>query len=364
MPTFIPGIELSRRFYFESVRPLLDIHFPDLLHAAGLLGTGSDVLGFDDVMSTDHSWGPAVLLFLTENDFLLKQDINELLRCELPYDFYDYPVHAEELPDEPGTDVMKRIAAGPVNHRVCLTTVSRFIQRHLDFDSDQPLSALDWLTFPSQKLRSITNGAVHYDGIGKLTEQRARFAYYPHDIWMYLLACGWQRIGQEEHLMARAGYVGDELGSAILGSRLVRDIMSLCFLMEKVYAPYPKWYGSAFNQLECAPKLIPHLWCAQQADDWRQRESALCQAYRQLAAMHNQLGITEPLPEGVTSFHGRPFKVIHGDLFANAIVEQIKDPHVEQIAAKGLIGGIDQFSDSTDLPSYPSWRERISAFYT
>ena len=189
MPTFIPGIELSRRFFFEVVRPLLEHHIPDLPHAAGLLGTGSDVLGFDDVMSTDHSWGPKVLLFLTEKDFLLKKDINEMLRNELPYDFCDYPVNVEEVPDEPGTDVMKRITTGPVNHRVLLTTVTRFIQSHMDFDIDQPLLALDWLTFPSQKLRSLTNGAVHCDSTGELTEQRARFAYYPHDIWLYLLAC-------------------------------------------------------------------------------------------------------------------------------------------------------------------------------
>jgi hypothetical protein len=29
MPDFIPGLELSRRLYFDAVRPLLDEHFPD-----------------------------------------------------------------------------------------------------------------------------------------------------------------------------------------------------------------------------------------------------------------------------------------------------------------------------------------------
>lgn len=364
MPTFIPGIELSSRFYFEAVRPLLELHFPNLPHAAGLLGSGSEVLGFDDEMSTDHNWEPKVHLFLTKKDLLLKDEINAMLRSELPYDFCDYPVNVQEVPDEPGTDVMNRILSGPVNHRVSLTTVSRFIQRQLDFDIAKPLLAFDWLTFPSQKLRNLTDGAVHYDSTGELTVQRARFAYYPHDIWLYLLACGWQRIEQEEHLMPRAGFAGDELGSAIIGSRLVRDIMSLCFLMEKVYAPYPKWFGTAFKQLECAANFLPHLWRAQKADEWRRRESALCEAYQQLAGMHNQLGITEQLPENVSSFHGRPFKVIHGDIFANAIIEQINNSEVKFIAAKGLIGGIDQFSDSTDLRSNPSWRKSIHALYT
>ncbi len=33
-PSFIPGIQLCRRFYWEAVRPLLDGEFPDLRHSA------------------------------------------------------------------------------------------------------------------------------------------------------------------------------------------------------------------------------------------------------------------------------------------------------------------------------------------
>ena len=55
-PPFIPGLELSARFYREAVRPLLDARFPGLRHAAARLGRGSDVLGFDTEMSMDHDW--------------------------------------------------------------------------------------------------------------------------------------------------------------------------------------------------------------------------------------------------------------------------------------------------------------------
>jgi hypothetical protein len=37
--------------------------------------------------------------------------------------------------------------------------------------------------------------------------------------------------------MPRAGLAGDELGSAVIAARLVRDCMSLCFLMEWQCAP-------------------------------------------------------------------------------------------------------------------------------
>lgn len=44
MTNFIKGLELSRLFFLEAVRPVLDDAFPDLRYAAALLGTGSEVL--------------------------------------------------------------------------------------------------------------------------------------------------------------------------------------------------------------------------------------------------------------------------------------------------------------------------------
>ena len=114
--------------------------------------------------------------------------------------------------------------------------------------------------------------------------------------------------------MGRAGYAGDELGSALIASRLVRDVMGLCFLMERQYAPYAKWFGTAFRRLECAEALAPALRRAQTGATWREREEALCEAYRQLAVMHNRLGLTDPCPTDPAPFFGRPFQVIelHG----------------------------------------------------
>ena len=77
-----------------------------------------------------------------------------------------------------------------------------------------------------------------------------------------------KRIGQEDHLMARAGLVGDELGSSVIGARLIRDIMALAFLIERRYAPYPKWFGTAFGRLPCAAQLTPALQGIAQAGAW------------------------------------------------------------------------------------------------
>ena len=362
---FIPGLELSRRFYHEAVLPVLDKHFPGLPHAAARIGHGSEVLGFDNEMSTDHNWGPSLQIFLGEEDAGLAGKIKEALSRNLPYVFYGYSTHFAEFTLEPGTGVVhpEFKSEGPIEHMVQAVMLRAFIREDLAYDLDQALHVSDWLTFPSQKLRTLVTGAVYHDGIGELSALRERFAWYPHDVWLYLLAAGWQRISQEEHLMGRAAYVGDELGSGIIGSRLVRDLMTLAFLMERQYAPYPKWFGSAFKQLKCAPELSPPLWRAQIALTWQEREAALSEAYVYVARTHNGLGITPHIPDTISYFYGRPFNVIFGMRFVEAILAQITDPDVQKIASIRLIGSIDQFSDSTDLREDASRRERLCALY-
>lgn len=338
MPAFLPGLELNRRFFAELVRPLLDRAFPNLAYAAARLGSGSDVLGFDTEMSADHNWGPMLTLFLRPAERHLTEDIRGALAAALPAAFLGNPVFFAQA-DGPY----------PAAHWVRPTTVPAFVEETLGFDPGQPLTAADWLSFPTQRLLEITAGAVYHDGAGDLTALRARLAFYPRDVWLYLLAAGWQRIGQEAHLMPRAGIVGDELGSAVIGSRLVRDMMLLGFLLERRYAPYAKWFGTAFFRLACGPELTPLLWQAQLAPTWQERNQALLAAGECLVRMHNALGLTRPLPAPATPFHGRPFSVIQGERFVPILGEAVADPAVRALFAERIIGGINQVSDNTDL---------------
>jgi hypothetical protein len=365
MPEFIKGLELSRLFYEEAVRPLLEESFPGLRHAAALLGTGSEVLGFDTEMSRDHGWGPRFDLFLSEEDYEEKRDrVKELLRRKLPRDFRGYPTSfTEPDPADNGTQHPDARGGGPVNHKVEIMTPRRFIlDYYLGFDITRELEPADWLTFPEQKLRTLASGRIFHDRIG-LEEVRRRFSYYPEDVWLYLLGSAWARVGQEEHLMGRAGMVGDEIGSALIGARLVRDLMRLCFLMERTYAPYPKWFGTAFDRLDCAPELSPHLRAALKADTWRERQQHLASAYRIVASKHNALRLTDPLPTEPRDFFGRPFLVIDLHGYAAATLALVKDDRVRRIAARRPIGGVDLFSDSTDLLQYSSWRETLRKLY-
>ncbi|MBA3634790.1 MAG: hypothetical protein H0W58_18595, partial [Acidobacteria bacterium] len=105
MSDFIPGLELSRLFYIEAVKPILDAVFPDLRYSAALVGDGSEVLGFDTEISTDHDWGTRLMIFLKGKDFSeLRESINQTLHRRLPYKFRGYSTNfGLPDPDDNGT---------------------------------------------------------------------------------------------------------------------------------------------------------------------------------------------------------------------------------------------------------------------
>ncbi len=366
MSTSIAGLDLARAFYHEAVQPVLAKHHPRLPHSAALLGSGSEVLGFDDAVSRDHNWGPRLQLFLSASDHdRLSASISQTLRRHLPYQFRGYATNwsaPKQENDDQGTQLLVPTDNGEVNHRVELLTIDSFMRAHLGLGSDRKLRSADWLSIPQQKLLAFTSGEVFHDALG-LESIRQRFAFYPRAVWFYLLACGWQRIAQDEHLAPRAGSIGDELGSRLIAGRLVRSIVLLCFLMERRYAPYPKWLGSAFQQLACARELAPILEAVQLAGDYREREHQLCGAWKTLNRLHNTLQLTKPIAPAVQEFHGRGFWVSDAWRYTEALVQRITCVELQQVAARSLIGGIDQFSDNTDMREAVHLRGPIADLY-
>jgi hypothetical protein len=355
--TFIKGLELSELFYEEAVKPILAKNFPDLTCSAALIGLGSEVLSFDTPQSMDHDWGPRLMLFLEEADYeAYHNEIDQVLRQELPGDIHGYPTNFGHHED--GTTVMTATDSGPINHGVMFLTVQCFFKYVLNFDPTGNIRAVDWVSVPEYRLLMLTSGRVFHDGLGQLEPIQARLRYYPDDVWLYLLAAQWRRIAQEEAFMGRCGQVGDDLGSRLIAARLVRDLMRLCFLMERRYAPFIKWFGSAFAQLDCAGDLVPIFTRVLEANLWEERQIHLTVAYQFVAEMHNALGITDPLATEVSQFYSRPFLVIHADRFVDAIRAVITSEEVRALPEH--LGSIDQFVDSTDALRY---LDRFRAVY-
>lgn len=353
-PAFINGLELARGYYSEVIAPLLAKTHPNLPYTAALIGEGSEVLGYDSEISTDHDWGPRLQLFLHPSDLkAYSQSLAAALQDNLPDRYRDYPTVFGSTKALPGTGA---------SHMVRLETIERFFEKYLSINVNAEMSNIDWLTVPEQKLLASTSGRVFYDGIG-LQSVRDRLVYYPDSVWRYLIASAWLAIEQEEHLMGRAGSAGDELGSALIAARLVKNIMRLCFLFERQYAPYAKWYGTAFKNLSTGPELYPVLQSVLMKEDWTARQAALMQAYLLLLRAHNKAGLTEPVREILPQFHERPFIVVSMGHLSKRVAATIKDPDLKRLFEQAPLGSIDQLTDSTDLLCNSGFREALGNLY-
>lgn len=334
VPRFVPGLELARAYWQHIVGPILDRDLPRARRAAALIGDGSDVLGFDTEQSTDHGWGPRLVVFAELAPDEVRR-LDQLLEGSLPESFLGWPTR---YPARHGA---------PVRHQVIVTGLRTFFESYLGFDATRPPNQTEWLSTPTQLLRAVTAGAVFEDGPGELTTARQYLAWYPDDVWLYLLGCQWRRLDQEEPFVGRAGQVGDEFGSAVVCARLVRDLVRLCFLIERQYAPYSKWLGTAFAGLDCGPSLTPLLRAALAAQEWRERESLLVATAEEVALRFNSLGLVEDLEARARPFFDRPFRVLGSGRFAEACFA------ATPLGRLGPTGAIDQFVDSTDVLAYP-----------
>lgn len=337
---FIPGVDLAQGLYEEVLRPVLG----RTTHAAALLGAGSDVLGFDTARSTDHGWGPRMHVFVDEADVA---GVAATVAGALPETYRGWPTRY-------GWDAV------PVQHHVVVRPLGGWLQDHLGIDPRDGMGLVDWLVLPQQKLLEVTAGRMFHDGTGELTRVRSMLAWYPDDVWRWLLACQWRRLDQEEPFVGRTAEVGDELGSRILAARLARDLMRLCLLLDRRYAPYGKWLGSAFTRLEIAANLGPALEAAVAAGTFAERESALVEAFQAVALRHNATGVTEPVPPEVSLFHARPFRVIGSGRFVDACLARVQDPWLRGLP---LAGGVDQVADSTDVLQNAGVARRLASIY-
>ena len=341
---FVPGLKLSELYYDRVVAPIVEKKFPHLKYSAALLGSGSEVLGYDTEQSMDHNWGPRLFLFLSDEDLRsYKSKIDRELRKSLPTTFMGHPTSFGE-PDENGArllDFTKR-KSGDVNHYIIMTTIRSFFEEILGVDLSEKIENLTWLALPQQRLLEITSGKIFRDDI-RLKAAVDRFRYYPRDIWLYLMAAQWSKISQEEAFVGRASSVGDEAGSRIIASRIAKELMELCFLMEKKYTPYSKWLGRAFSRLEISTELRPVIEKVLESGSIDIREKWLSEAYRVVAQRHNSLKITREIPTKVSRYYNRPYPVIHADRFAGEIRKKIRDERIRRLL---LIGSVDQITEN------------------
>lgn len=235
------GIELSKAFFEEYGKPMLENEFSEILPllCVGLFGSGSECFGFDDEISTDHDFEPSFCIFIPDEQTLDRRTAFLLERAyaKLPKEFEGY----------------SRNMLAPVGgaRRGVLRT-NEFFKEKIGSETGK-LTLTEWLSLPEQALAEATNGEIFFDNFGEVSKIRESLAVFPEDVRRKKLAGNLLIMAQSgQYNYKRCIDHGETAAAQLAVCEFVKSAMSVIFLLNNKYQPYYKW---AFRALRNLPKL-------------------------------------------------------------------------------------------------------------
>jgi hypothetical protein len=342
MAAVTDGVGLAREYHRDVVAPILLDRWPRMPFAAGRLGSGSDVLGLDDETSRDHDWGLRLTLLVEAG---MVAEVDRYLEENLPDRYAGWPTRFATTWDRRHW------------HRAQVTTAETFTESRLGLDLSAGLSGLDWLCLTGQSVLEVVAGAVFQDQIGTITRFRQELAWYPDDVWRYVVATDWIRLGEDLPLLGRTGQRGDELGRRVLAGRVVNTAIHLAFRLSRAWAPYPKWLGTAFAELPLAGELTGLLAAALTAPDWRKCQQAVALALAVLYRQQAEAGLATEAGEPTEPFFDRPFLSVRAGV-CQALLDAVDDPQVRGL--RPGVGSVEQWMDNVRVLADAAVRVRTA----
>ena len=242
------GLELSKAYFTEYGKPMLEEQFPDLLPflAAGLTGSGSECFGYDDAVSRDHDFEPGFCLFLPDESVV---DRRTAFLLERAY---------SKLPRE-HLGIQRELLSPVGGARRGVLRINDYFMNKIG-SPDGLLSDEQWLCIPEYALAEATNGSIFFDAYGLITKIRDRLSAYPDDVRR-------KRLAGHLLLMAQAGQYnyrrcidhGEPAAAQLAIIEFVENSMASIFLLNRRYQPFYKWRFRAFRELPMLAELADTL---------------------------------------------------------------------------------------------------------
>lgn len=228
---------MSEKYYRAYGERMIKEQFPEIAgqFAAGLVGYGSECLGFDDAISMDHDYGPSFCIWLPREAYRQCGERLQAAYDALPKEFMGFSGRVEE---EQGKG---RVGA------LCLED---FYLEILGRDS-VPKTVQEWFAVPEPALCAAVSGRVFEDTLGRFTEIReALLAYYPEEVWRKKLAESLAKAAQAgQYNYARAMKRRERIAAEIALTEFVKEAMQIVYLLNKKYAPFYKWMHRGLKEL-------------------------------------------------------------------------------------------------------------------
>lgn len=231
------GLDISRSFYNNYGKPMLEKDFPEIIDyvAVGYVGSGSERYGFDDDVSMDHDYEHGFCIFIPGEDIISRRDAFTLERAyaKLPKEFCG----------------LKRLHQSPVGgNRNGVIRTSDFYKSKVG-SCNGNLSIDKWLSIPDYALAEATNGEVFFDAYGEFSKIRKSLLCMPEDIRIKRLAGNILLMSQSgQYNFARCLLHKEKDAAQLACYEFVNATMKTAFLLKKKYLPYYKWSFRALRE--------------------------------------------------------------------------------------------------------------------
>ncbi len=267
------GLDISREFYLQFGKPMLEEQFSDVIDriAVGLAGEGSECFKFDDEISRDHDFDAGFCLWITAEDEEKFGFRLERAYAKLPKEFMG----------------LRRSVFSPVGgNRHGVITIENFYRRFLG-DADAPNSIERWLYTPSCSLACATNGEVFTDNLGKFSAIRNELKKgYPEDIRRKKLAAHIVFMAQSGQYNYSRCISRGECGAAQLAVfEFVKHAISAIYLLNNAYEPFYKWAYRGLANLKILGSLGDALQALTELDNSPQNAKSKQEAIENIAML-------------------------------------------------------------------------------
>lgn len=240
------AMEVSREFFREVVKPILEREFPKetAQTAFGLFGWGSEAYELDDAVSRDHHWGLCINAMMPHALFEKRHAVMaNAVGAKLPAAFRGFPLRQAHLPGK----------------GIAIASLKSFLTSTIGMDR-APKTDAEWLRLPEEDILHVINGEVWHDPKGTFTAiRRTLQAYYPEPVRLRRIA-HWCRYfsGMGSYALKRAIVRDNEFYAATAFGKAIRWGVQLAFLLDRQYFPYDKWLMAFFRKLpRLARPLLP-----------------------------------------------------------------------------------------------------------
>lgn len=224
----LKGLDISQKYYETYGKKMLEEKYGNYLDriTVGLVGEGSECLGFDDEYSSDHDFGPSFCIWLDD-------DLYDEIGDELKSDY-------DNLPKEfMGFSARNTTVNG--KNRVGVLNTNQFYKSILEKDFI-PYSDNEWHSVEEKFLCTATNGRIFKSSSNSFEKIREHLSYYPHNVKIQKLAIALGNMAQTGQVNFSRMLKRKDFASAHLCiNEFVKYTINCVYILNNTYTPYYKW---------------------------------------------------------------------------------------------------------------------------